>query len=872
MIRFAHPWYLLLLSAIPLIGMAWSWLAARSARRLALLASPAMQTRLMPPRPRFVFNLQLALALTALCLLTLAVARPQWGRRVERMVTRSRNVVIALDVSRSMLATDVHPNRLERARVDIMDLIADLAGDRAALLVFRRRGVLLCPLTTDYTFLRQALDGASPDSAPRGETDLADGIRKALEALEPAFDQHNAILLISDGEDLAEQALNAARDAAKRGVPIFTVGIGDPTGAPIPGEDGKGNLHYRGAQVVTRLKEETLAAIARESGGQYIPLATAGTAQTTLGAIYRRHVRQVAAREQQETQEDRYMERYAWFLFPSIILLLTAACFSRGRLSGARRRGAQDAADAPAPLLQGTPPPLPQARTIAALLLLASAACSAQTNDIARADSRADDSTAAVTNAPPEAAWPPGHAGARAAQAVYRKGRYAEAAERFLAASRGVDPEESQKYRFNAAAARIKAGDHIGAASLLQPLVTAPGVGGRAADLLAAAAWELARLAASTNNAIARLQALEQAGGGAQQAVRAAPETPRLQRNLARVMPLLPSAREDAHIAEVLEQHGQAQPDALLDRMFREQRALVNEAPAAFTNEAPVMIQQAEALAARQDASADLWIPLKQKILEAPQFTNAQQRAAFQQSVESSRDLMRDAARRFRDLDASGIQAAARGERFAYELWRQLAAPPGLLDEDIALQSNALARAATPVFPARADQNEAHALTQFFRQRFPDWADQLAQQAQADTNAPSLTPEARAEIEQLAEEAEGVQAEALKATDGGDRRTYQQHALKNLLRIRELLPKQSSQSPQQQPQPQPNNSDQQQPQPPENEPKQEEKQETSEPKQEAPPKDVQELLRRALQREKEHEAEKRRQLRDMPMAPDERDY
>ncbi len=869
MIRFVHPWFLLLLSVIPFVGMAWGWVSARAAQRLNRLVAPDLQPRLMPVRSRLTFHLQLALTLTALALLTVAAARPQWGHRVERTVTRSRNVVIALDVSRSMLAADVHPNRLERAKVDIMDLIADLSGDRAALLAFRRRGVLLCPLTTDYTFLRQALDGVSPDSAPRGETDLADAIRKSLEALEPAFDQHNAILLISDGEDLADQALAAARDAAKRGVPIFTVGIGDPTGATIPNEDGKGNLQFRGTAVRTRLMDETLAAIARESGGQYIALATAGTAQTTLGAIYRRHVRQVAARDQQETMESLYVERYSWFLLPAIGLLLVAALLSRGRLAGRRRPTPAKATPATA----RRPPPVPVA---AVALLLAVVAATAQAPATPTPPSRlaAPDKPVAATNtvtAPP-VVRPPGRAGARAAQALYRRGHYSEAAEGFLAAARGVDLEEAQTYRFNAAVARAKAGDRAGAAALLQSLATAPIVGSRAADLLGSVAWEEAKQAASTNDAIARLQHLEQAGGGVQQALRSAPEDARRQRNLARVVPPLPSAREDAHIAEVLKQHGQTPPDTLLERMFREQRALVAEAPAAFTNEAPALIRQAEAFAVRQDASTDLWIPLKQKVLESPQFTNVQQRAAFEQLVESARDTLRAAARRFRDLDVAAVETAGRGEPVAYSLWRQMAAPPGLLGEDIDLQSNAITRARAAVFAARADQPEAHALTGLFRKSFPAWADQLAQQAQSDTNAPTLTPEARAEIEKLAEEAEGLQAEALQATTDADRRPYQQKALADLWRIRDLLPKQKSQGqPQPQPQPQPQqNQEQQKPEPQEQQPKEEPKE--SEPKQQEPPQDVQEMLRRALQREKEHEAEKRRQMRDIPMSPSERDW
>ena len=336
--RFAYPYILLSLSLIPLIGVTWLWLHRRAQQRLALLIAPALQAKLMPARPQATFYIQFVLVLAGLTLLAFAAARPQWGRKDEKVFTRGHNLVIALDVSRSMLAADVHPNRLERAKTDIMDLIEDLKGDRAALLAFRNKGSLLCPLTTDYAFLRQALDGVSPESAPRGETDLGDAIRKALAALDPALDEYNAILLISDGEDLKGGALEAAAEAARRNIPIFTVGIGDPSGTTIPGEGGKGVQQFKGTAVQTKLMDETLDAIAKASNGRYIPLGTAGTAHTTLGSIYRRHLRTIAAKEQQEQIENRYQERYQLFLFPAALCLLAAAWLSRGRLCGNRVR------------------------------------------------------------------------------------------------------------------------------------------------------------------------------------------------------------------------------------------------------------------------------------------------------------------------------------------------------------------------------------------------------------------------------------------------------------------------------------------------------------------------------------------------------
>ena len=328
--KFANPAFLILTALVPLAGLWWAFLRARREKALAKL------TLHVPKSP--LAGLQMALILSGLFLALFAASRPQWGKTTEKTVERSRNVVVAIDVSRSMLAADVRPNRLERAKADVADLIDSLEGDRCALVAFRRTGVAICPLTTDRAYLRSALEQMSVDSAPRGETDLGSAIRASLDALDPAADDHNAIIMISDGGDLRGEALANAELAAKRGVPIFTVGIGDPrVGATIPAEDGKGGVaKFKGEVVKVKLEERALKAIAEASKGRYVPLATAGTAETTLGAIYRRFLRQVAAKEQNEEAE-RAAERYQVFLVPGLVLLIAGAALSRGRFGKPRR-------------------------------------------------------------------------------------------------------------------------------------------------------------------------------------------------------------------------------------------------------------------------------------------------------------------------------------------------------------------------------------------------------------------------------------------------------------------------------------------------------------------------------------------------------
>jgi len=310
-------------AVVPVAGLWWAFLRARREKALARIT-------LSVPKAS-ASGLQMALIVSGLVLSLLAAARPQWGKSLERTVERSRNVVVAIDVSRSMLAQDVRPNRLERAKADVADLIDSLEGDRCALVAFRRTGVVICPLTTDHGYLRGALEQLTPESAPRGETDLGSAIRASLDALDPAADDHNAIILISDGGDLRGEAIANSELAKKRGIPIFTVGIGDPKrGAEIPDETGRGVQKFQGQAVKVKLEEAALKAISEASKGRYVPLATAGTAETTLGAIYRRFLRQVAAKEQNEEAE-RAAERYQLFLAPGLVLLIAGAALSRGR-------------------------------------------------------------------------------------------------------------------------------------------------------------------------------------------------------------------------------------------------------------------------------------------------------------------------------------------------------------------------------------------------------------------------------------------------------------------------------------------------------------------------------------------------------------
>lgn len=822
--RFAYPFALMLLLILPPLAV----LAVLLRRRVVTRLSGWGQGTDAAEHRRML--IQGALMLAGMALLIVALARPQWGKKDELVTTRGRNLMIAIDVSRSMLAQDVRPNRLERAKADVIDLIDDLQGDRAGLIAFRKTGVVLCPLTTDYAFLRQSLDALSIASAPAGETGLADAISKALAAFDEADARHNAIILISDGEDLAGHAREAAETAGKRGIPIFTVGIGDTAGATIPDSVKSGNIRYQGADVKSRLTEATLSAIAKASGGHYIPLATAGTAHTTLGTLYRKHLRQIADREQQERFENQIRERYALFLIPGILLILAAGALSSGRLATRRR-------------------------TIAALLVLAFACplhAENETEDSLEAPPPATEADEAID------AVPTGYAGAREAQDLYRKGKFEEAARAYTNAALGAEYAEAARFHFNAALAWLKAEKTEEAAALLRPLMSEnTAVAAPAATLLGKIRYAAAEAAADDPEK--RFAEREAAVEAFQIAARLNPADQTARNNLTRALNGLETLRTEAREARVMREHEKTPPQQLLTQLLTGQRDLMKTAPAIFTNAPAERITLAEAAAEALDNRADLWLPLQKTLLSPEAITNEEQRVELIQRSAINRAQLQGIALALRDL-APVENEAAEPEPFIYTLWRAAAEPPALIDEAIAVQTNALT-STTSYMPSRPDQPEVASLNRQFGQIFPEWADQVIQQRQSDTNAIPFTAEDKAKIEALSREIETL--------------TQPPAIMGKLEEIRALLPKdksQSSSNQQQQQQQQQNQQQQQQEEKQEQQQNQQQQQEQKQEEQNEPPRDVKELLRRALDREREHEEKKNKNAIALPTRPDERDW
>lgn len=337
---FGHPEYLTAVWLVPALAV-FCWLAHRGAQAaLRTFASEAMVDRgalAQTRRTRVVKALLLALGAGAL--LT-ALARPRWGDHVVEIERRGRDIVFILDVSKSMLARDVAPNRLERAKLDIRDMVEKLDGDRIGLVVFAGKAVVRCPLTLDVGFFLNALDNVDVTSAPPGGTKIGDAIRIAAGGKNSAgmFDDrikaHKAIVLITDGEDHDSFPVEAAQHARQKGIAIFAISRGDPEKAshiPLAGTGTAGYLEFEGERVRTRMQDEQLKKIATLTGGAYLP---AGTRDANIGAFYLNHVAQIDARLQKSRKQVRKHERFALFVFIAIVALLIEGLLSEVRAGG----------------------------------------------------------------------------------------------------------------------------------------------------------------------------------------------------------------------------------------------------------------------------------------------------------------------------------------------------------------------------------------------------------------------------------------------------------------------------------------------------------------------------------------------------------
>jgi Ca-activated chloride channel homolog len=326
--QWQHPEWLYLILPLAASWLALSLYSRRKRSRAAeAFVAQAMWSRILPADSRGRFWVKLLLREIALVAGLVALGGPRFGTQFEDVVPRGADLYVLIDVSRSMLAEDVPPSRLGRAKADVAALVNRLEGERVGLIAFAGQAVVKCPLTVDYDAFRRSLDELDPGSAPRGGTAIGDAIRKALEVFQARADRDQAILLITDGDDQQSYPLEAAALAAERHVTIFTVGLGDADhGARIPqGAASKSYVEYEGHQVWSKLDGSLLKEIALKTSGVYVPV---GTRAYDLGELYAKYLQGRRGSEAQSSKRIRQADQFQIFLALALLALL-ADSFTR---------------------------------------------------------------------------------------------------------------------------------------------------------------------------------------------------------------------------------------------------------------------------------------------------------------------------------------------------------------------------------------------------------------------------------------------------------------------------------------------------------------------------------------------------------------
>ncbi|MBO4481774.1 MAG: VWA domain-containing protein, partial [Bacteroidales bacterium] len=247
MVHFENTEYLWMLIAVALLGCLWGYTTWLRKRRMEAWADRAMFGRLIPDQSGWRPTIKMVLTLTGLAMLVVALANPQFGTKIEKGKRAGSDIAICLDVSNSMMAEDIQPNRLERSKRVVNNLLTSLAGDRISLIVFAGASYIQMPLTNDYSAAKLFLDQVSCDMIASQGTAIGDAIEKAMQSFgygdndrEWEKNKGRAIVVISDGENHEDDAVGAARNAMKEGVRVCTIGMGLPDGTPIPAYDQRG--------------------------------------------------------------------------------------------------------------------------------------------------------------------------------------------------------------------------------------------------------------------------------------------------------------------------------------------------------------------------------------------------------------------------------------------------------------------------------------------------------------------------------------------------------------------------------------------------------------------------------------------------------
>ncbi|KPJ60136.1 MAG: hypothetical protein AMJ42_01585 [Deltaproteobacteria bacterium DG_8] len=319
--KFGDLNYLFLLWIVPVLVVFYLYAFHKRDNLLTLFCGKELVDKLVPKFKKGRRRVKAFFVVLGIILGIFALTQPQWGFHWEEIKRVGVDIIVAIDVSESMLAEDVKPNRLERAKREIFDLIEMLEGDRIGLIAFAGTSFVQCPLTLDYGACKMFLDYINIDLIPVPGTAIADVIRTAIKSFSKGERKSKALILITDGEDHEGEPIDAAKEARKEGIKIFPIGVGQEGGAPIPLKDGSGGFKKdrQGDMVITHLDETSLQKIALETGGSYV---RSVTGDMDLDKIYKEGIKQHMEQKQlKSTRKRRWEQRFQWFIFFALLFI-----------------------------------------------------------------------------------------------------------------------------------------------------------------------------------------------------------------------------------------------------------------------------------------------------------------------------------------------------------------------------------------------------------------------------------------------------------------------------------------------------------------------------------------------------------------------
>jgi Ca-activated chloride channel homolog len=319
--RFAYPDFLYLLLLLPVVFLLWLVNWYRRKKALTRFGNAEIVMKLMPEASGTRPVVKIIIQSLAVVFMTIMLARPQFGSKVEEVKRKGVEVIIALDVSNSMLAEDIQPSRLERAKQAISRLVESLSNDKIGLIVFAGDAYTQIPVTTDYVSAKMFLSTISPDIVPKQGTAIGSAIDLGMRSFSPGKDKSRAMIIITDGENHEDDPVAKAKEAAAEGIIIYTVGIGSSEGVPIQANvDGRRDFlkDQKGNTVITRLDENILKEIAITAGGKYV---RANNSNIGLDQVFN-DIRKLKKQELEGTIYTEYNDQFQIFAGVSLFLLL----------------------------------------------------------------------------------------------------------------------------------------------------------------------------------------------------------------------------------------------------------------------------------------------------------------------------------------------------------------------------------------------------------------------------------------------------------------------------------------------------------------------------------------------------------------------